>query len=277
MERFFDQSGEKSTVTHGTATFELPIFYQRDDVFTLYCTANLKKIKAAMPSDNLYPVALPGGRAIIVFAAFNYLKTTIGSYGELAVAVPAVYGKKITVLNSVLPALMESSYPGFGLVVLHLPVTKVVARDAGRGEWGYTKFLANMNFSFNPEYLECNLLEKSEHILDIRVARKGFFLRDNRPLTTYSVKNKTLIKTVIPQTATKRISLFPGKSFVKFGKHPVAESIKELGVSTKPIMSVYYPERAGILPAGSVVEEGVRPMNGHIGEVYDAVHNIDYR
>ena len=27
---------------------------------------------------------------------------------------------------------------------MHLPVTRVEARDAGRGEWGYTKFLADM-------------------------------------------------------------------------------------------------------------------------------------
>lgn len=276
MDTFFGNSKVKNRVTHGEATFELPIFYHRDDTFALYFTADYNKVKAVMPSDNLHPVVLPGNKAIVGVVAFNYINTSIGTYGEVAVALPAVYGKKITAVNGLFPAFMESRYPGFGVVVMHLPVTKIIARDAGRGEWGYTKFLADMNFFINPEYLECQVLEKSEHILDLRVKRKGFYLRDKKPLTTFSVKQGNLIKTVIPQIGAKRISLLSDSSFLKLGNHPVAESIKELGISRKPFMSVYYPERVAILPSGSIIEKGVRPLNGHIGEIYDATHSIDY-
>ena len=56
----------------------------------------------------------------------------------------------------------------------------------------------------------------------------------------------------------------------------MAQSIKELGISPKPFMSVYYPERSVILPSGTVIEQRVRPLNGYIGEVYDATHSIEY-
>jgi hypothetical protein len=69
---------------------------------------------------------------------------------------------------------------------------------------------------------------------------------------------------------------FFGGSRVKLGDHPVAESIRSLGISSRPFMSVYYPERSGILPSGTVIEKGVRPLDGHRGEDRKAVHSIEY-
>lgn len=276
MQTFFSSSKPVRKVTYGKATFDLPILYHRDDAFALYFTATYDKVKAAMPSDKLHPVVLPAKKAIVVLAAFNYIDTSIGSYGEVAVALPAVFDKKITSFNGILPALMESGYPGFGVVIMHLPVTRVEARDAGRGEWGYAKFIADMYFSITPEYLQCRMLEGDRDILDMRVARKGICLRDKKPLTTFSVRDGNLIKTVIPQIAAKRVSLMPGDSRLKLGDHPVAASIRRLGISSRPFMSVYYPERAAILPSGTIIEKGINPMDGHLGEDRQAIHRIEY-
>ena len=276
MKAFFGNSKPVNTVTHGKATFDLPILYHRDDAFALYFTAKYEKVKAVMPSDNLHPVILPGNNAIVAIGAFNYIDTSIGSYGEVAVALPAVFEKKITSFNGLLPALMESRYPGFGVLVMHLPVTRVEARDAGRGEWGYTKFIADMHFRISPEIMQCRLLEGDRVILDMRMQRKGFYLRDKKPLTIFSVKNGDLIKTVIPQIAAKRVSFMTGNSRLKLGDHPVADSIRSLGISSRPFMSVYYPERAAILPSGTVIESGVRPLEGYRGSDREAVHSIEY-
>jgi len=67
----------------------------------------------------------------------------------------------------------------------------------------------------------------------------------------------------------------PNGSFLKIGDHPVAESIRHLGISPRLFMSVYYPERAAILPSGTVLEEGVIPLDGHIGKIYNAPHRIE--
>lgn len=277
MKSFFKNTRPGTNVTHGEANFDLPILYLRDDFFGLYFTADPVNIRAIMPSKNLHPVLLPNGRAIVVIAAYNYTDTSIGSYGEIPVAIPVVHGKAVTATSGFIPALLESSYPGFGALVMHLPVTKVLARDAGRGEWGYTKFTADMKFRITPEYLRCDMSENGEKILDIQVKRKGFWMKENKPLTTYSVKNNELIKTVIPQKGVKRISVMPGKdSFVSFGRHPVAQSIKSLGISEKPFMSVYYSERSAILPSGNVIEKNIDPFEGYIGQSNDAVHTWQY-
>ncbi|MFC1505082.1 acetoacetate decarboxylase family protein [Thermodesulfobacteriota bacterium] len=276
MKAFFDHSEPRDTLTLGDETIELPILYFRDDAFALYFSADYEKVKNNMPTDQLYPVMLPNGRAIIALAAFNYIDTTIGPYGELAVAAPAVYGKQTTASSGIFPALMESNYSGFGVVVLHLPVTHEKARDGGRVGWGYTKFIADMHFTLRPEYMQCRMLEKDTHILDLRLRRKGIYVRDRKPLTTYSVKDRQLIKTVVPQTATKRISLLTGGSYVRLGSHPMAESIKALDLAPKPFMSVYYPERGAILPAGQVIANNVEPLEGYYGETREAEHIITY-
>ncbi len=275
MTAFFDMAGEPRRVTHGCATFELPILYFRDDLFLLFYTVNADRARAAMPSENLHPVVLPGGRALLAVGAFNYIDTSIGSYGEVAVVLPAVHGRKP--LCGVMPALKEGDYPDFGLVVLHLPVTRQVARDAGRGVWGYTKFVADMDFAITPEHLECAMEEDGRHILTMRAPRRGMFRKDRRPLVTYSVKEGRLMRTVIPATGSFRMALKPSDAVLELGDHPLADTIRELEPSPRPLLSRYYVERAAILPEGEVIEEGVHPLEGHRGRDGDGRHEVRYR
>lgn len=272
-EGFFETARPGRSVTHGSASFELPILYFRDDFFLLYFTADQEKIKPFIPSDKLYPILMPNNKAVVAVGAFNYMETSIGPYGEVIVGIPLVYGKKPV---PVLPGLMESRYPGFGALVAHLPVTRETARDAGRGEWGYTKFITEMHFAITPEFMECEMNEGGEHILTLRVARKGFLMTDNKPMTTFSVKDGRLIKTTIPQKGAFRQSLRPNGSYLRLGSHPVSDSIRSMGLSKKPFLSKYSVERSGILPAGEVIEENVRPLEGYYGEDRQGEHTVTY-
>ena len=206
--------------------------------------------------------------------AFNYIDTTIGPYGEVAIAVPVVYGDDPP--PRLKPMLKESAFPGFGVLVLHLPVTNTTARDGGRAGWGYTKFVADMEFAITPEYMECRMFEGRNHILTMRVVKKGSIAKDTKPLVTYSVKDGNLLKTVIPQTGIQRKSFFPSGSFLNLGDHPVAKEILDLELKKKPMMSRYYLERSAILPLGSVIEEGVRPLDGYAGQDADGEHTVRY-
>ncbi|MEW6529250.1 MAG: acetoacetate decarboxylase family protein [Thermodesulfobacteriota bacterium] len=275
MNAFFASTRPGKVVNYKGTEFELPILYFRDDLFLLFFAADFGRVKAAMPSDKLNPVRMFGNRALVGFAAFNYIETTIGPYGEVGVVVPAIYGAKSLPLG--LSALLESRQPGFGMVVLHLPVTTTQARDGGREGWGYSKFVADMRFVVTPEFMECRLSEVDRHILTMSVAKRGLAIRDSRPLVTFSVKDRNLIKTTIPQTGTYRFSMYPRGSYVQFGDHEVSRSIQELGLSSRPVLSRYYLERSAILPVGEVIEQGVRPLEGYYGQERDGEHAVLYR
>lgn len=271
---FFSYTRPGEKVTFGCLGFELPILYFHDDVFGLLFGADFHKVKALMPSDLLHPVRLPGRGAVVGIFAMNYYETTVGPYGELAVAVPVVHGSRKPL--PFIPLLMESGCPGFGFLVINLPVTTLAARDGGRGVWGYTKFTSDMSFTLTPEFLECRLSEEGSHILTLRVARQGITLRERKPLITYSVKERQLIRTTIPQKGTQRLALNPRNSFMQLGDHPVAATIRELGLAGRPCISRYYVERGSILPKGEVVEEGVRPLEGYYGLDREGTHITRY-
>lgn len=253
---------------------ELPVLYFRDDLFILFFTADYHKVRQAMPSERLYPIRVGNNRAMLAIAAFNYIETTIGPYGEVAVAAPVTHGDKPA--YKYLPGLLESRYPGFGLAVLHLPVTNHLARVGGREIWGYPKFVAHMEFSNTPDYLECNLFESDHRILHMRCPKRGLIMRDRNPLITYSVKDKGLIKTIIPQKGVCGIAPGSRGAWLRLGNHVVSESIRDLGISAKPFASRYYLDRAAILPEGRLIEKVSRPLDGHTNELRDAAHKVNY-
>ena len=274
MNAFFSSTRPGQKAIHGDLEFELPILYFRDDLFIMFLTGSYSKIKGVMPSPHLHPVSVTGGKGLIGIAAFNYFDTSIAPYGEIGVVLPAVYSHKVP--PPLLPVLLESKYPGFGTLVMHLPVTRILARDAGRKEWGYTKFVADMKFVNTPEYHQVEMIEGQKHILTLRVAKKGILMRDNKPLVTYSVKNRNLIQTTIAQKGVCRMSLSGKGSFLELGNHQVSESIRNLEISRKPLMTRYYMERSGILPGGKIIEKDVRPLDGYFGTDCEGKHETSY-
>ncbi|HDP80846.1 MAG TPA: hypothetical protein ENN21_08395 [Spirochaetes bacterium] len=274
MNTFFGKTRPGAAHMVGKTKVELPILYLRDDHFALMYTADPKRVREILPSKNLHPVLMPNGRALMAVAAFNFLETSIGPYGEVGVVAFTVYGKKPLPL---VPALMESRYNGFGSVVLHLPVTKIIARDSGRGIWGYPKFCTDMEFTVSPEFKQVELSDKGKHILTMRVPNQGALKRETRDMVTYTVKGNELIKTNIGQKGTSRQCMKPSDAELVLGEHPMADTVRFLGISGKPMMSRCFLERGAILPAGIAVEKNVTKTAEYAGSDYEGTHRVVYR
>lgn len=264
MHTFFESARPGHTVRIGTTDAELPILYRREDSFGGLFTANLDAVRAILPSDQLHPVeTVRRGRAIVFVGAYNYLETSVGPYGEVAVAVLAVFGKRPPPL---LPAMLESKWPGFGGLVVHLPVTRELARDVGRDVWGYPKFVADMEFRNTPELQECRLAEAGSHIATLTIMKRGLALSEHRPLITFSVKNQDLIRTTVAQSGLARNAIGAGGSTLVIGdSHPVADSLRSLDLDSKPLMTRCFTERYAILPEGEIIQRGVRALDGYRG------------
>ena len=244
----------------GSAKVDLPILYYRDDAFMGVFTAAREPVQALLPSCQLYPVLASAERAMLVVIAFNYFETSVGPYGEIGIVIPCTYGRQAPPW---LPLALESKYPGWGGFVLHLPVTSRVAHDAGRGIWGYTKFVSDMDFAKRPAYQRVRLAEGDSHILTLTVQQSGLTLKDNRPLITYSVLNGQLIKTVVPSRSVYQLALTPGAGKLELGDHEIADELRRLDVSATSIATKNYLTRYGILPAGDAIGAADRPHTGH--------------
>lgn len=263
-EGFFEWTGPtEKDVDVGTAKFDLPVMYYRDDSFLGVFGAAYEPVRALLPSNELYPVTLPGGRAAVGVAAFNYLETSIAPYGEIAVVIPCTHGRRSPPL---LPILLEQRFPAFGWFVLHLPVTARFARDAGRKIYGYTKFVADMDFQKRPAFQRVRLSEGDDHILTLTVQQQGLIVRDNRALITYSVRDGELLKTTVPVRAVHQTGLWPGAGTLELGDHEIAAQLRSLDISTTAFVTRNFLTRSAILPAGEPVGPADRPHKGHVGE-----------
>ena len=265
---FFNWTGPTAKgVDVGSAKIDLPIMYYRDDCFMGVFTAAYEPVRGLLPSRELYPVMASVGRAadtaraMMVVIAFNYMETSVGPYGEIGIVIPCTYGRQAPPL---LPLALEARYPGWGGFVLHLPVTSRVAHDGGRKIWGYTKFVADMDFQKRPAFQRVRLAEGDAHILTLTVQQSGLTLKDNRPLITYSVLNGQLLKTTIPSRSVYQMGLTPGSGQLELGNHEIADELRSLDISTTPIATKNYLTRSGILPAGQPLGPADRP---HLGRV----------
>jgi hypothetical protein len=261
---FFEWTGPvEKGMDVGSAKVDVPVMYYRDDSFVGVFSAALEPVQALLPSQDLFPITLQNGRAIVAVSAFNYIETGIGPYGEIGIVIPCTHGRQAPPL---LPLLLEERFPGFGWFVQHLPVTSIVARDGGRVGFGYTKFVSNMDFQKRPAYQRVRLSEGDAHILTLTVQQRGLPLRDNRPLITYSVRDGDLLKTTIPSRAVYQLGLTPGSGVLELGDHAIADELRGLDISTTAIITRNYLTRSAILPAGEPVGRADRPHVGHIGE-----------
>jgi hypothetical protein len=256
---FFDWKGpELDGATLGLPGLKLPVKYYRDDSFAGFFSAALEPARAMLPSPDLEPVRLPGGRALVAVFAFNYQVTDIGPYGEIAVTIPCTLEKQAP---PVLPLVLEARYPTFGAFVVHLPVTSRVARDPGRAVYGFTKFISDMAFEKQPAFQRVRLSEGGRHILTLTVRQSGITMRDNRPLVTYSALGGQLLRTSVPTRSLYQLGIRRGNATLELGDHPVADDLRLLDVDSRSAISRNYLTRVAILPAG----EPVGSAREHVG------------
>lgn len=269
---FFTTHRPGRWVRHGRSHFELPVLYYRDDFFLAAYQADADRVRQYMPCDRLRPVVLPVNRAVVVVMAANYIDTTLGPYGEVAIATLVYHVRRGP--GGLPPVLLGLHNPGY--LVLHLPVTGLALSDAGRGVWGYPKFVADIDFTITPEQSRCVLADRDQHILTLQVGNRGLLARERQPLISYSVRHGQLLRTTVPQRGIFRRSWYPRHVQLVLGDHPIAESLRELDLSARPIQSRYYLDRWGVLPSGEVVEEDVDEMDFYRGEDREGRHRTLY-
>lgn len=271
---FLDWTGPSTpAVELGVAEIALPIRYWRTDCFMALFTADLGAVVDLLPSSRLHPVRVTRTKAVVAVGVFNYLETSVGPYGEIAVSPLCTLDREAP---PVLP-LATGYLRGLSAFVAHLPVTTRIAREAGRQVWGYPKFVADMDFDLRPEAQRVEMFEDGQEILSLDVRRRGRVALESAPLTTYTAHGDRLIRTRIAMRGHVATAIGSSNGELLLGDHPVGREIAALGIGTGPLLTRTYLSHSAILPVGADLGPVDRIHRGHLGsDVESGRHTVRY-
>ena len=222
---------------------QFPVTIHRLDGFGALHTASFEAVRSVLPSQALYPVRAPNGRAVIMLAAVQKREATAGS-GSAAVPMPPYAEVMISTLVTRQPltratSLLAAAGLGrstLGAFILHLPLTSRVWCDAGRTT-GVPMFVADLAFDFaRPNGLRT--VRVSEHGTGILAlgTRLGGLLRTYHTVTSVLTAHEgQLYAAPMEQWVVAQERPFGGVLVLGQG-HPVADALRRLDISRRTLM-----------------------------------------
>ena len=235
---FFDVPKTITNTSQGE--IELPVLYFDVSVRQLNFWVDYDKALPKLEGTGLEPISFSKGKTIVSLVFYNYRRTSISAYEELALAITArpkspknKTAGVMTIFGIPLIRGVLSAY------VLELPVTTDIARTGGREIWGYPKFVTELPFKFSQTGFEFGALDPAsgESIISIKadlskgkgMAARGF------DLVTYSNLNDLILKTVVNVDVKYRTYLnSPAELKVGPAKHRMSDNLRDLGLDQIP-------------------------------------------
>ncbi len=235
-----------------TAHVRLPLAYHDTAVASSYHLASAAAVARHLPRDGgrplLRPLPLPGGRTVVAVHAFRYRTVTwTGADGATHTLAPYA---EVGVTAGVLAGPGVRGRPAAGGFVLQLPVTSREARDLGREAWGLPKWLGDVDVLDAPGSQRVRLSEGGTEVLTHAVRARGPAVRGTGSRTLWSVRDGRLLETTVAVHARWQASPGRGGATLVLGEHPVAEALRELGLSPVALAAFRAVTHRSTLPAG---------------------------
>jgi hypothetical protein len=270
-DRFYEWEGERTGLCgDGPARFSLPQTGHRTEQVISIHAAAYEPVRSLLPTDELYPVRLPGGRALLAMSAARYLEGTADGmdphtmpYGESIITVlvtPEPARPLVPLLRGLLPGRGAPQLAGF---MIHAAVSDRGSRDMSRA-LGYPAFTADFAFEDGLVERRVRVFEDGRDIYRLRVATRGRYSIDRRPMRMYNVRGDELVEAICPCSGIVQQALGRGAGLLELGDHPVADQLRALEVSSVPIMTRSYVNLRLLVPPQRVVGRA-RPFPGYGG------------
>ena len=174
------------------------------------------------------------GRAVCSLAFMRYLDGDLGPYHEFAVAFLVRHrgmepASAVTKSAEVVRGFM-------GAFVHQLPVNQEFTLEAGRGIWGFPKFLADIDIDLTGPVARCELRHDAEHILSLSVRRGMTLPARGSSVDAYSHTDGVLRRTAWSMQPTG-VRGRPGGAALTLGDHPIAKELRSLGLPRRATLS----------------------------------------
>lgn len=229
---------QQRTLSDGSPCW-LPIRYFDAQMLIATYLVDYGRAAALLKDTGVIAVPQGVGQALVAFGCFQYRKTDIGPYNEVGLAILS------TSPQSPVPALY----------VVHLPVNTALANRAGHEIWGYNKFVAAIDIADTDARFAMTIRDPDDvTIATFEGTRGASVTMPPNDIVTFSILDGRLMRTVIQMMTP---SLLGGGSFaltIGASKHPMAGSLRALGLdSLSPVLVQYAEPFQSLLFPGQAV------------------------
>lgn len=177
------------------------------------------------------------GKALFSLIGVHYTDSDCGSYEELALAFfVEKSGKDLRLpwLSNWFDLLRN----GVASYTWRLPVTTVLARDAGIDMWGFPKTLETIDFSCSANRASFDWLNNGQRVLRYSMPAGG----SRQPATitspVYSVFEGSHHVSYLTQSYRDTSYLMRGVE-LELGDHPIADELRSLGLPRRPLLALW--------------------------------------
>jgi hypothetical protein len=242
-EEGFFQGVEHIPVPWRERQLHVPVFFQDLAFMSVFLLAPTEKIRSMLPSPRMRPYRITPWHSILSLTTYEYRETDLGPYNELAIGVPVTVDEEAPLFAGSLRKM-----PSVPLMYVHqMPVTTEIAREIGIEFAGFPKFVADIHWAEEKDWLSCQVKADDQHVLTLRgrkVARQRVPRFRTNPLTFR--REHFLRSAWVMSEREMGISRKAEDVSLELGEHGIAESLRELNLG-RVLRYQYCPQTQAIL------------------------------
>ena len=174
------------------------------------------------------------GRAVCTLAFMCYLDSDLGPYHEFAVAF--LVRHKGMDPASAFTKSAEVARGFLGAFIHQLPVNQKFTLEAGRGIWGFPKFLADIDLDVVGPLARCTLRHDGDFVLSLAIRPGVPIPTRGSGVDAYSHADGVLRRTAWSMQA-RGTRARPGGARLALGDLPIAKELRALGLPRRAVFS----------------------------------------
>jgi hypothetical protein len=241
-ESFF-QGVEHTLVPWRGYHLHVPVFYTDFRMISATFLSPLDKVKALLPSSRLHPMRPMPGKAAVSVTAYEYRESDLGPYNEVMLGIPVSLDRPLPLFTG---SLRKSPQPL--IVYVHtLPVTTEIARKVGVEFAGYPKYIAEIDFQEDEDWLVCRLAQEGQEILTLRGRKLDVSTVPRIRISPLTYREGLILRSeMVTSEREMGFSRRREDAQLTLGSHPLADSFKSLELG-HPANYVFCPQAKAIL------------------------------
>ena len=221
----------------------VPVFYPDFLFMTVSILAPVKCIRSLLPSPRLKPYRITPWQSTLSITAYRYRESDIGPYNEISVGVPVTLDEGTPLFTGSLRRMPKAPM----VYIHHMPVNTEIAREVGAEFAGYPKFIADIEFQEEGNWLTCELRAENRKVLTLSGRKLDLKHSPRLCLMPLTYRRGYVLRSEFVVSEREMGSSASGKNVkLKLGEHPIAEELKDLNPG-KIVSYGYCPQAQGIL------------------------------